>query len=660
MNYSSCDDSGNTLAQWRFEPKRRSQKSRDPMQASFFTNSSIEDDTHALVREAIQNSLDAKEDRLSPEPVKVRFSIGSHQADNGVMMRYIPDGAWLHFNADGNGLQSPPTKTADCRYLAYEDFNTQGLVGDELAFDEEAGNSFYFFMRAEGQSGKQEGERGRHGIGKYVFPYTSQIRMFIAATVRSTDGRCLIAGQSVLKSHQVDDIRFTPDGWWGRFEQDSENDYFQLPVEDNNLFAQLASDFGLARTSNQSGLSLIMPYIQPEVTADILSEHVVREYFWPILNNQLIVEVVENGLSRTIDPTSIHKNLDELLAPDQLLKIAPYATLAHKALTEKDYLTVELNLPETPKLPVWDKDYLPKEVATKIHDELTKSGTIVCIRCPLYVKEEQATEAKKTYFEIFLSRDTSDTNRKPEFVREGIIIPEARVPKIQGYTSMVVIEPGAIATLLGDAENPAHTEWEKNAVKFKGKYRWGSKTIDFVRLSVSKLLNLMNQGDDEEDTAILSDIFFLDLPENDEDVPESRKRAKKENSGPDSPPPVDPIPPSKPRTYRLNKSSEGFVVQGPKEQLKNRRRYRVKVAYDFVGASKAKALKNWDKRDFDFSRAKNVCKPETENILNVVIEGNTIEFEAENNDFKLSVRGFDTLRDIIVDVDSEVLLDEAI
>ena len=46
--------------EWRFERKRFSQKSRQPMQASFFTTSSIDDDTHALVRESIQNSLDAR------------------------------------------------------------------------------------------------------------------------------------------------------------------------------------------------------------------------------------------------------------------------------------------------------------------------------------------------------------------------------------------------------------------------------------------------------------------------------------------------------------------------------------------------------------------------------------------------------------------------
>ena len=647
-------------AEWRFEPKRRSQKSRDPMQASFFTNASIDDDTHALVREAIQNSLDAKAERDSTEPVRVRFAIGSHTADSAVMTRYLPDEAWLHFNAEDNGLTQPPVATDDCRFLVYEDFNTAGLVGDVQAFEAELNNSFYFFMRAEGQSGKQEGERGRHGIGKYVFPYTSRIRMFFAVTVRYSDGLGLVAGQSVLKSHHVGDERFTPDGWWGHFEADGEDDYFPLPVDDPELFAQLVSDFDLARSPDQSGLSLIMPFIQEEVTADKLSEHVVCEYYWPILSGQLVVEIFEEGCSRLIDSTSVHENLDGLLTTKQSEKIEPYISLAYKALTKEDYPVIELNLPAVPSLPKWDKDYLPKETAVRIREELAKSDAFICVRCPLHVKEHNSSEGKISTFDIFLSKDVSDTSRKPQFIREGIMIPEDRVPKVRGYTSMVVIEPGPVATLLGDSENPAHTEWEKNATKFRGKYRWGPTTIDFVRLSVGKFLNLMSQGDEEEDATVLSDIFYLDLPENDDEVPETRKRVVRDKPGPDLVPPIDPPPPPRPRTYRLSKLDDGFVVRGPSEPLQCKRKYVVRVAYDFAGASKSRALKQWEKNDFDLSVAKNVSPPEAENISGVIIGGNTVEFYAESNDFKLSVQGFDCRRDIIVEVDSEVAHDETV
>lgn len=648
------------VAEWRFEPKRRSQKSRDPMQASFFTNASIDDDTHALVREAIQNSLDAKSDSNPETPVRVRFSIGSHSAESGVMSRYLSDDAWLHFNAEDCGLTSPPAPYDECRFLVYEDFNTDGLIGDEHVFEAQPKNSFYYFMRAEGQSGKEVGERGRHGIGKYVFPYTSGIRAFIAITVRSSDRRCLIAGQCVLKSHHVGEKRFTPDGWWGSFEQDGEDDYFQMPVEDQALFQQLKKDFGLVREIEQSGLSLVMPYIQAEVSSEKLVEHVIHEYFWPILNDQLVVEIVEEGRTRTVDRDTIHNNLGDWLPQQQLEKVFPYITLAAKSLGGGEYPVFMLSLPDKPSMPKWDKDYLNGEKATAIHQELSKMDAIIRVRCPLYVQQSDSSQSSISHFDIYLAKDVDDVARKPLFIREGIKIPEDRVPPVRGYASIVVIEPGELATLLGDSENPAHTEWEKNAAKFRNKYRWGPTTIDFVRLSVGKFFSLMSQEDNEEDATILSDIFYLDLPENEEEVPESRKRKESVKPGRENVPPIEPIEPSSPRTYRLTKSQNGFVVKGPINPLDGNRKYKITVAYDFSGASKARAMKSYHKNDFDLSAGKSVSKPITENINDILISGNAMEFIASSNDFRIEVNGFDSNRDIIVDVNSEVVKSEEI
>lgn len=649
-----------TIATWRFEPKRRSQKSRDPMQASFFTNASIDDDTHALVREAIQNSLDAKKDCSSDKPVQVGFQIGIHSAQSGVMNSYLTDEAWLHFNAEDNGLNSPPNKSDDCRFLVYEDFNTEGLIGDEVAFEAEPGNSFYFFMRAEGQSGKQEGERGRHGIGKYVFPYTSRIRMFIAATVRDTDGKCLIAGQSVLKSHHVGEERFTPDGWWGWFEQDGEDDYFQLPVDSHDLFHQLKNDFGLERQADQSGLSLIMPFIQDEVTGNKITEHVIREYFWPILNSQLVVYIAENGEKKVINADTIHENLDEFLTKEQIDSVSPYLNLAVKALGDGDVPVIELPLPEKPALPKWDKGYLPKELVDVIHTSLGTGNAIICIRCPLYVHNLISDTISNTFFDIYLSKDPTDLSRKPLFIREGITIPEDRVSTVRGYTSLVVIDPGDLATLLGDSENPAHTEWEKNAIKFKGKYKWGPTTIDFVRKAVGNILKLMSQGDEDIDVNLLSDIFYINLPENEEEVPESRKKKERQKTGKEPEPPPPPPPPSKPRTYRLSKREDGFLMRGPVEPLREPRKYMVRVAYDMASASKARALKLYHKNDFDLSKGKNVKPPIFINVKKHLVGGNALVFVADNNDFCLEVGGFDQRRDIIVDVQSEAVKNEEV
>ena len=77
-------------------------------------------------------------------------------------------------------------------------------------------------------------------------------------------------------------------------------------------------------------------------------------------------------------------------------------------------------------------------------------------------------------------------------------------------------------------------------------------------------------------------------------------------------------------------------------------------------ASKAKAMRWWHKNDFDLSKAKNVEAPVTENVDDLVTAGNTLSFNASSSDFSLVIKGFDSRRDIIVDVKSEELTDEAV
>lgn len=357
-----------------------------------------------------------------------------------------------------------------------------------------------------------------------------------------------------------------------------------------------------------------------------------------------------------INADSIHQNLAALLPTDRLQEIEPLVKLATEVVAGRNVHTIELILPEEPYAPRWTSDYMTPNLAAECQAKLSEPNAILHLKCPLYVKSKQKGAAEtESYFDIYLTKDVSDQSRKPRFIREGITIPEDRVSKVRGYTSLVVIESGPLATLLGDSENPAHTEWEKNATKFKGKYQWGPTTIDFVRLGVSKALKLMSQGDEEEDFTVLSDIFYLEQPENEEYVPDQRLKKKKKDAG-DQPKPRPPHPPKpRPRHYRLSKVDEGFVLRGPREPLTSPRSYKVTVAYDFVGASKASALKKYHKNDFALDKAKYVYKPQTLNVENLELGNNTIGFSARQNNFEVKVIGFDPGRDIIVDVKSEAL-----
>ncbi|MEC7546905.1 MAG: hypothetical protein VYB48_08210 [Pseudomonadota bacterium] len=422
----------------------------------------------------------------------------------------------------------------------------------------------------------------------------------------------------------------------------------------------LQADFGLSRGTGDTGLSVVMPFIQDEVSCKKLTEHVIREYFWPIMTGLLEVEVVEEGSKLSITVESIVKVIEATQNNSLLQEIKPVIELAQRAISDEELSVVKLLLPESPGAPKWTTKYLSKEASSEILRKISLPGGMIKIECPLYVRKKNEVEKTST-FSIYLVKDSEDKQYQPKFIREGIMIPEARSSKVRGYVSLVVIENGPLATLLGDSENPAHTEWEKNAVKFKNKYDWGPSTIDFVRLSVSKLLNTISQSDEELDLTVLSDIFYIDLPENDEEVPESRKIARRRKPHPGhADEPSSPKPDSKPRTYSLRSIEGGFILSNAAKSAGRTRRYEVRVAYDVSGASKSKALKSWNKNDFDISKNKYVNKPSGIKMSDVEISGNSVKFTAVDNDFILKVDGFDEHRDLIVDVFQEAIDSEEV
>src|ERR1051326_6705866 len=156
---------------WHFRPYASGEKTRDPIQGEFFATEAIRNPAEALIREGIQNSLDAqlKDENGEPEDVlHVRLLLGVDKfALSAKRAAKWFEAASPHYHADGNGLHEPPEKNEPCSFLLYEDFCTTGLEGDVTQeFDENKRNPFFYFFRAEGRSAKTEKDRGRWGVGK--------------------------------------------------------------------------------------------------------------------------------------------------------------------------------------------------------------------------------------------------------------------------------------------------------------------------------------------------------------------------------------------------------------------------------------------------------------------------------------------------------------
>src|SRR5205814_895981 len=79
-------------------------------------------------------------------------------------------------------------------------------------------------------SDKEQGDRGRWGVGKFVFPRSSRVSSFWAVTVRHGDLRRLLMGRAILKTHAIDGRRFVADGYFGEEGDVGQGDHIGAPI----------------------------------------------------------------------------------------------------------------------------------------------------------------------------------------------------------------------------------------------------------------------------------------------------------------------------------------------------------------------------------------------------------------------------------------------
>jgi hypothetical protein len=623
---------------WKFFERRPNDKVRDPIQGEFFAAEGDGESFEALVREAIQNSLDAAVDGDSV-PVRVRIKVG--QASATQVAPFLAD-AWEHLHARGNGLRAAPSQIEACRYIAIEDFETSGLEGDERATSqsESKKNGFFCFFRAEGVSEKQGDDRGRWGLGKTVFPKSSRMNSMFGLTVRQSDRRRLLMGNIALKTRSVGGKEWTPDGWFGMTDQDGT----VVPTTVKAEIDTFISAFSLSR-GTEAGLSVVIPFVASELStstlADYLEREVARAYFIPILRGQLIVEVVTEQ-SRLVDVGRVRALCQVAGFPADEAAIVSLALASEQPSTEGNQ-TARCVVPECQHdRHDWAGFELEEQAANDLRAQLER-GEIVAFDVPVTVFPKSQGGPRKSVFSVLLRRDESVTKSVCRFVREGITVTrERKAPTQAGMAALVEIGPGALASALGDAENPAHTQWnpKSNDGRMRDNYIHAPALLEYVRQAPHALVQAIYRHAAPDDDLLLADFFPQDLLEEGKPAHSSKGKKKPQRVGP---PPAPPEP--KLRHIRIDSSMKGefeVLPGGAALALGAKIRVRVRIAYD---RQTGNPLGKWNPADFMIAVA---SISERRGLKILRCEGNQIEFEIEQADFKLRVGGFDERRDLYI------------
>jgi hypothetical protein len=641
---------------WRFTPKMKDEKTRNPVSGEFFAQDAIRNAGEALIREAIQNSLDARPDRQNGK-ARVRIYI------SGPTTGLRPEthskwfgSAWDHYLAPKNGLRPGLiTKSKSCGYLVFEDFGTSGLTGDWKQVDVIDGvrNSFFYFFRAEGATEKASDQLGRWGIGKQVFPRSSNAQTLFGFSVTDEHPNGFLLGSCILKYHEVGGRMYRPDGYFGATVDVGEGQRISVPTQDKGLIESFRTDFNLRRASGQNGLSVIVPWLDEGedgaasgFNKDSLLSAILDGYFLPILEGKLEVELEDEHRSIRIKADNFSQVLEELLGSSSKdderrnKGLRRTKALVDLVTSSKSGNPLIFELSPCPITKAnWTDEMLPEETARAIRTALT-DGRTVKVKASLTVRPKSGEDIQDTFWCLLHKED--GLNERPCHIREDLIISSVSAGRTNGFAAIVRIDKGALANLLGDSENPAHTEWQPSSHNFKDKYTLGGVTIKFVSDFPSELLRRVFSSADQLDKDILRSWFNDPGPEKqDEKVKPRPKEAVEEDKDGDQVDPID-IEPSH-NSIQITPLKNGFTVSSSKWDLTQGGLIEIQAAYE---TAKGNPFKSYKPYDFDF--ASKAMKPDVTGCIIVEAKEKKLIIEVKSAEFSVTVAGFDVNRDLVV------------
>lgn len=580
-------------------------------------NSDELDAAEAVSRESHQNTLDAAR---GSGPVRTRISVHEAAEDDGDYFESLFQPLTEHLKAAG--ARFVPASFRKPRFLVVEDFGTTGLTG---AWDKKDAGNFSDFWRRFGGSHKSGGKGGSWGLGKLAYPATSTARTFFGVTVREGDPQALLMGQTVLRHHQVGGKEFVPFGFYSTMAEDG----LQLPITDQDAVARFSKAVGFTRTT-EPGLSIAVPFVPDELTVESLIQPLLKNYFFPILMGRLIIEAPGLEINQSTFSEAVKHYGGEDFEGGHL-----------QSFIEELHRSLKDDQPDAVFPDSWQHGKVEEALSDDIMAELRSkfgSGKLIHIRVPMKIK---AADGSWRAGKVDLAYRASSEGQKPRalFVRHSLTI-NSEAKKAYGdrmaYAALVATE-GAPAEVLRASENPAHTAWDTKAQKLADD--WDTKDAG-IRIRQLKRLprqfcDLLVEASEEKDENALIDIFSVP-----DQTPKSTPRPK-----PIPVPPVPPIPPS-PAAFRVTRRGTGFVVKGA--DVDELPKLKVTAAYDLV---RGDAFRSFSPLDFDF------LKPQAAGIEIVVdgaqvdvITSNTLHITPHEKEFSVEVQGFDTRRDLRVEV----------
>lgn len=380
---------------WNFAPQPggRDNGPNEPMETNFRKSRYA-----SLIREAIQNSLDAVLDNT--KPVKMVFTVRvlrRNDYPNFYELRKHIKGCLIYYNKNEDAkeryqpmldfLDSIDPIRGEMEYIQIADYNTQGM--DYIKDD--TSSPFYAFVKSEGVSSKEEKKSGgSYGFGKAAYFYISRLRTVLVSTITS-QGKCFFEGVSSLCTHtSPDGQKLAAVGYYDNNNGNPIDNLDSIPIR----FRRQEPGTSIFIIGSNEGTEREKVYSQ-------MLDAVLRNFWMAILNRKLEVEIGDKK-SRwdNITADSLKEYMEQTFPePDDSAAFAknynprPYYMAATADTNDKNFFHTVIETQHLGKISFY---------------AMKKKGAndkVVYMRAPMMVVFAKKRQTAYGYYGVFLCTD---------------------------------------------------------------------------------------------------------------------------------------------------------------------------------------------------------------------------------------------------------------
>jgi hypothetical protein len=422
---------------------------------------------YSIVREAIQNSLDAVNDNRFPVTVSFQYFNLNRQEYPAFFkleehikkcLEFFPNNTdakrlfgdmlyYLNGNEEGK-------KKLKVSCLKISDSNTKGMSYNPLATD----SPFYAFLRATGVSAKVHGAGGSFGFGKGAYFALSPLKTVVVST-KDISGNYYFEGATRLTTHRnVKGEKLTAYGFYDN---------------NNGEPTTIEQDIPEIFKRTETGTDINIIGLWEDVDRNRLMIKSVLNNFWLAIHEQKLVVTIN-------DVTISKENLEQII---------------------DEYFPNEFESGNALEIESWNPKPYYKAVKYSGANEQFQifSGKLDELgEVKLFVYLEKGLPDRVSYF------------RSPKMV----VFKRTNRGKVRGYAAVFVCDNEKGNEILRKMENPAHNEWKKENWQDTGRTNWqAGRAEQELSKFVNEKLESLSTINTSKKVAFLGLEDYLSIPE---------------------------------------------------------------------------------------------------------------------------------------------------